>query len=63
MNRKFTEEETETALKHMKRCSALFIPRKVYIEVYAGILLSLTRIGEMERVKQGLGEHIPEHCW
>lgn len=60
---KFTEKETETTLKHMKRCSALFILSKVYIKTYTRILFSLTRIGKIERAEEGLREHTPEHCW
>ena len=41
MNRHFTEESTQMANKHMKRCPTLFVITEMQIETVQGITINL----------------------
>lgn len=54
----FTEKKIKTTLKHMDRCSALFMINEMYIKIYPGIPFSLIWTAEIEKVEDSVAGHI-----
>ena len=60
LNRHFSKEEIQMANKHMKRCSALLIFRKMKIKITMQYQLTLVR---MAIIKKSTNDIVKEKVW